>query len=179
MSRAAESCARELLETVPAVMRFIRDGVRQRRVAGLALPQFRTLVFLNRVRDSSLSAVAEHLGMSVPAMSRLINGLVVSGLVGRRAVPSNRRQVALTLTARGRATLETVRDEVRLRLADSLAILPASEQKAIQRAMLALRNVFGPRNAAGGKTGRNQSKNGGIEHGGTTIVAGTDGLGGH
>ena len=156
MSRAAESCARELLETVPAVMRFIRNGVRQRGVAGLALPQFRTLVFLARVKDSSLSAVARDSGISLPAMSRLVNGLVVGGLVERRAVPSNRRQIALTLTARGRATLESVRGEIRLRLADSLEILPASEQKAIQRAMPAMRNAFGPQTAAEGKTGRNE-----------------------
>ena len=76
MDRAVESCAREVLDTVPLVMRFIRDQVRRRRTAGLSLPQFRTLIFLNRIKNSSLSAVAEHLGLSLPAMSRLINGLV-------------------------------------------------------------------------------------------------------
>ncbi|MGA9452986.1 MAG: MarR family transcriptional regulator [Verrucomicrobiia bacterium] len=148
MDRAVETCARELLETVPVVMRFIRDQVRRRQMAGLSLPQFRTLIFLNRTKDSSLSAVAEHLGLSLPAMSRLINGLVTGRLVGRQVVSTNRRQIALTLTVRGRATLEKVRKEIRLRLADALKTLPVAEQKSIQRSMRVLHKVFGSQTAA-------------------------------
>ncbi len=142
-------CAREILDTVPLVMRFIRDQVRQRRMAGLSLPRFRTLVFLDRVNNSSLSAAAEHLGLSLPAMSRLINGLVDDRLVERQLVSTNRRQIALTLTARGQATLEKVRNEIRLRLADSLKNLPAAEQKTVQRAMQVLHRVFDNQTATG------------------------------
>ena len=133
MNTPARQCARDLLETVPLVMRFIRDQVRQRRAAGLSLPQFRTLAFLNRTKKSSLSAVAGQLGLSLPAMSRLVNGLVDDRLVERQLVSTNRRQIALTLTARGRATLEKMRNEIRRRLADSLKHLPAAEQKTVQR----------------------------------------------
>lgn len=156
MSRVAESCARDLLETVPLVMRFIRDPVRRGRAAGLSLPQFRALNFLHRVTDSSLSAVAGHLGLSLPAMSRLVNGLVARGLVERRTVATNRRQVALALTARGQAVLEKVRGGIRRRLAEALKSLPAAEQKTIQRAMQALRNAFRPPTVAGGKRGGNE-----------------------
>src|SRR5208283_1728662 len=135
MDNATRQCAREILETVPLVMRFIRGQVRPRRTAGLSLPRFRTLVFLGRVNNSSLSAVAEHLGLSLPAMSRLINGLVNDRLVERQLVSTNRRQIALTLTVRGQATLERARNKIRLRLADSLKNLPAAEQKTVQRAM--------------------------------------------
>jgi DNA-binding MarR family transcriptional regulator len=149
MDNPVRQCAREILETVPLVMRFIRDQVRQRRTAGLSLPQFRTLVFLNRTKNSSLSAVAGHLGLSLPAMSRLINGLVDDRLVERQLVLTNRRQIALTLTARGQATLEKVRNEIRLRLADSLKNLPAAEQKTVQRAMRVLHRVFDNHATAG------------------------------
>jgi DNA-binding MarR family transcriptional regulator len=132
----------EILETVPLVMRFIRDQIRRRHTAGPSLPQFRTLVFLGRTKNSSLSAAAEHLGLSLPAMSRLINGLVAGRLVERQPVSTNRRQIALTLTAAGRATLERVRHEVRLHLADALESLSAPEQKTVQRAMRALHKVF-------------------------------------
>jgi DNA-binding MarR family transcriptional regulator len=155
MKRTVESCAREVLEVVPAVMRFIRDQVRHRRAAGLSLPQFRTLTFLSRVQDSSLSAVAGHLGLTLPAMSRLINGLVADGLVRRQTVATNRRQIALTLTAQGRAKLEKVRSEIRRQLAGWLRVLSVPEQKTVQRAMRMLRNVFGPQTATEGKTGRN------------------------
>jgi DNA-binding MarR family transcriptional regulator len=142
MDSPARQSARDILETVPLVMRFIRDQVRLRRTAGLSLPQFRTLLFLSRVKNSSLSAVAGHLGLSLPAMSRLINGLVSNKQVERQPVSTNRRQIALTLTARGRATLEKVRYEIRLRLTDSLKNLAAAEQKTVQRAMRVLHKAF-------------------------------------
>jgi len=148
MSRAVEACARELLETVPVVMRFIRNQVRRHHTAGLSLPQFRTLIFLNRTKDSSLSAVAEHLGLSLPAMSRLINGLVAGGLVERHTVSTNRRQIALTLTGRGRAKVEKVRKVIRLRLADVLKTLPTAEKESIRRTMRVLLRIFDCRAAA-------------------------------
>jgi DNA-binding MarR family transcriptional regulator len=149
MDNRAKQCAREILETVPLVMRFIRDQVRRRRTTGLSLPQFRTLAFLGRMNNASLSAAAEHLGLSLPAMSRLINGLVGHRLVERQTVLTNRRQIALALTVRGRATLEKVRNEIRLRLTDSLEIVPTGEQKAVQRAMQILHRIFNSRMAAG------------------------------
>ena len=149
MDSPARQCAREILETVPLVMRFMRDQVRLRRTAGLSLPQFRALLFLSRAKNSSLSAVAGHLGLSLPAMSRLINGLVDDRLVERQLVSTNRRQIALTLTARGQATLEKGRYVIRLHLADSLKNLPATEQKTVQRAMRVLHKVFNNHTAAG------------------------------
>jgi len=142
MDSTHEHCAREILETVPVVMRFIRDQIRRRRAAALSLPQFRALVFLSRVKNSSLSAVAEHLGLSLPAMSRLINGLVDSRLVGRQTVSTNRRKIALALTAQGGATLEKVRGEIRMRLADVMKNLPVAEQKSVCRSMGILHGVF-------------------------------------
>jgi DNA-binding MarR family transcriptional regulator len=142
MSCNARQCAREILETTPAVMRFIRGHVRRRRAEGLSLPQFRALTFLNRAKNASLSAAAGHLGLSLPAMSRLVNGLVEGGLVERWPVSTNRRQIALTLTVRGQATLEKVRAAIRRRLAETLAPLPASELEIIHRATEVLRKIF-------------------------------------
>jgi len=149
MDSPARQCAREILETVPLVMRFIRDQVRQCRTAGLSLPQFRALIFLSRAKNSSLSAVAGHLGLSLPAMSRLINGLVDDRLVERQLVSTNRRQIALTLTARGGAMVEKARGEIRSQLAGSLKNLPAAEQKTVQRAMRVLHKVFDSHAVAG------------------------------
>lgn len=144
---AAKQSARDLLEATPLVMRFIRERVRQRRVGGLSLPQFRTLAFLDAFSRASLSEAAGHVGLSLAAMSRLVDGLVADGLVGRKTVSTNRRQVALTLTARGRTTLEKIRDGIRDQLAGVLKELPAGEHKAVQRAMRILQRVFDSRPA--------------------------------
>ncbi len=152
MKPPAELCAREMLETVPLVMRFIREQIRQRRTAALTLPQYRALAFLGLFRNASLSAAAEHLGLSLPAVSRLVNVLVAGRLVERQTVLNNRRQVALSLTARGRARLETARGEVRRQLAAALQSLSEAEQQTVRRAMLALHPVFNPQPAAGPRT---------------------------
>jgi DNA-binding MarR family transcriptional regulator len=149
MEDATRQCARDVFEGVLQVMRFIRNQVRQRRTAGLSLPQFRTLIFLNRAKNSSLSALAEHIGLSPSAMSRLVNGLVRDQLVDRQRVSTNRRQIALILTEEGKVTLEKVRSEIRLRLADTLKNLPPAEQKKVQHSMKLLHGIFDNRETAG------------------------------
>jgi DNA-binding MarR family transcriptional regulator len=149
MEDASKHCSREILETVPLVMQFIREQVRQRRAAALSLPHFRTLSFLCRVNEASLSAAAYHLGLSLPAMSRLINTLVAARLVTRQTVATNRRQIALSVTARGRTMVEQVRGDIRGDLVAALKTIPAAEYKTILRAMHLLHGVFGRQTVAG------------------------------
>ena len=151
MDPTCQACAGELLEAVPMVMRFIRDQVRRRGTKGLSLLEFRTLALLNRVKDLSLSAAAEHLGILLPAMSRLVNVLVDRGWVRRQPVSSNRRQIALRLTARGQATLEMVRRALRRQLAQALQSMSPADCQTVVGAMRVLRRTFEPRLAIGAK----------------------------
>ena len=154
MDALAEQCAREILDAVPLVMRFIRSHVRQHPVAGMALPQFRALSFLSRSADASVSEVAGHLGVALPAMSRLVNDLVQRGWVHRQPVAGNRRQMALRLTRPGRIQLETMRAGIRRQLAERLTSLPVADRRNIRGGMQILRRAFeaGPdRKADGGR----------------------------
>jgi DNA-binding MarR family transcriptional regulator len=136
---SAEECAAEILETVPAVMRFIRAKMRRHRGPELSVPHFRTLLFLSRNGGASLSALAEFLGLSLPATSRLVEGLVRKNFVVRRIPPGNRRLIALALSARGRRTVGAARQATESRLAEVVAPLPAGERAAIRRALRTLR----------------------------------------
>lgn len=135
-------CATEILEAVPTVMRFIRAQMRRHGGSDLSVPQFRTLVFLSRSQAASLSAVAEFLGLSLPATSRLIGGLVKKNYVVRRIPAGNRRLVALSLSARGRRTIRAARRATERRLAEVVASLPAGDRASIQRALWTLREKF-------------------------------------
>jgi DNA-binding MarR family transcriptional regulator len=139
---SAQDCAAEILETVPAVMRFIRAQMRRHRGPELSVPHFRTLLFLSRHDCASLSALAEFLGLSLPATSRLVEGLVRKNFVVRRVPPGNRRLIALALSAGGRRTVGTARQATESRLAEVVASLPAGERAAIQRALRTLREEF-------------------------------------
>ena len=90
------------METIPRAMRQIR-GVARSMAGGLSVPQFRTLGFLERHPGSSLMDVADHLGISQPGASTLVDRLVTSGLVARDIDAAERRRITLVLTPDGRA----------------------------------------------------------------------------
>ena len=52
-----------------------------------------------------MSSVAEHVGLTLPSMSKMIDGLVARRLVERAISTRDRRQVTLALSPLGRATL--------------------------------------------------------------------------
>src|SRR5512136_939151 len=110
MMTSPETCAQEILEVVPLVMRTIRAEMRRHRTADLSVPQFRTLAFIDRNVDASLSDVAEHIGLTLPSMSKIVDGLVTRKLVTRQTAAEDRRRMMLALTTRGRSALQASRE---------------------------------------------------------------------
>jgi len=106
----------------------------------LSVPQFRTLLFINRRKGTSLSEVAEHIGLTLPSMSTLIDGLVGRNLAVRRTDPDDRRRMTLTLTERGQASLQIAREATQAHLAEHLGHLTEQERKTIITAMQLLRS---------------------------------------
>lgn len=149
----APACAAALLDAVPPVMRFIRDQMRRHRGQGLSVPQFRALLFVNRHPGASLSALAGHLGLSLAAVSRLVDGLVLAGLVGRVAGAGDRRRVALSLSPRGRARYQAANAATRRQLAQELVALSGDERGRLGAALALLGGVFarGEGDGAGGR----------------------------
>jgi DNA-binding MarR family transcriptional regulator len=139
------ACASEVLDTVPLIMQFIRVEMRRSRGPGISVPQFRALTFLNRTEGASLSAVADRVGLSLPAMSRLIDGLVERDLVRRDESPEDRRRITLHLTTLGKELIRTARAGAQARLAEALAAITPSERAEIAMAMQRLRPLFQPK----------------------------------
>lgn len=139
---SVRGCSAEILESVPVMMRFIRSQMRRHRGSDLTVPQFRTLVFLNRSPGTSLSTLADFLALSLPAASRLVEGLVRRSLIHRRIPPGNRRLVALSVNARGRRIISAAREATEERLARVLAHLGSEERAMIQCALRTLREEF-------------------------------------
>ena len=137
-------CAAALIDVVPLIMRAIREEMRKHRATDLSVPQFRVLMFLNRRQEATLSQVAEHLGVTLPSASRMVDGLADRGLLTRRISPSDRRYVALAVTGRGRSRVESADRATQLRLAEMLGTLPADERLAVVQVMDVLRPIFTP-----------------------------------
>ena len=122
-----ELCAREVMETVPLVMRFIRKEMRSRRAPSLSVPQFRVLTFLSHEPGAPLSSVAEHLGVTRSTASATVDRLVRRQLVSRTVHPQERRCVVLTLTTAGAQHLQQARDDSCAHIAQVLAGLSAAD----------------------------------------------------
>ncbi|MGB8991903.1 MAG: MarR family transcriptional regulator [Desulfobaccales bacterium] len=142
MFTSPDECARQVLEAVPMVMRTIRTEMRSHRGSDLSVPQFRVLVYLHRHEGASLSDIAEHLGLTLPSMSKMIDGLVARQLVTRQMDPGDRRRVTLAATALGRTAMQSAYKATESRLAERLAALPASERHTILKAMQVLESIF-------------------------------------
>ena len=148
MTTSPDACAQEILDVVPIVMRSIRAELRRHRTADLSIPQFRTLAFIDRNADASLSDVAEHIGLTLPSMSKIVEGLVVRKFVTRQTARDDRRRMTLALTARGLTALQASRDATRACLAEDLAGLTERQRETITQAMEILWLVFTPQGEA-------------------------------
>ncbi len=142
MSATAEQVACEVLEVVPLIMRAIREQMRGHRAAEVSVPQFRALGFLERHEGASLTDVADHIGLTLPSMSKLMDGLVERKLAKREFDTLDRRRVTLGLTPRGRAVLQAARDSTHAYLAEVLVHLSPSERSTVVEAMQVLRPLF-------------------------------------
>jgi DNA-binding MarR family transcriptional regulator len=75
--------------------------------AGITFTQVKCLGILDEASEPiAIGALSETLGLSVPAVSRAVDGLVQRGEVKRTEDVRDRRSKLLTLTAKGRRTFE-------------------------------------------------------------------------
>jgi DNA-binding MarR family transcriptional regulator len=148
VSKREDECAREMLDAVPSVMRFIRAEMRSHRALGLSVPQFRSLVFIEKAAGTSLTAVAEHLGLTAPSACKLIDGLSGRGMVTRRESAGDRRRVTLEITPEGTRAVTDARAKTQKSLSALLHSLETEELVTVTRAMSALRRVFTTRSSS-------------------------------
>jgi DNA-binding MarR family transcriptional regulator len=84
------------------------------------------------------SELARRTGVSGPAVSQLLAGLVDAGLLERREFAGDRRRQTLALSAAGRAALGSAQSALRERLENLLSELPHPEADALARALPAV-----------------------------------------
>ena len=109
--------------------------------SALSIPQFRVLVQLS-IKPSCNRELAEGIGVSVPAMSRMVEQLVKRGLVARDPNREDRRQVWLRLTPTGQKKFERIRESAQANIAERIARLSAQDRKALATGLAVLTQIF-------------------------------------
>jgi DNA-binding MarR family transcriptional regulator len=139
MTPSAADCAHELLEVIPEAMQTIRSEIRRQRDRDLSILQFRTLAYLGRHPGATLSAVADHVGLTLSSMSTQITKLVHRRLVERLESTTDRRFVTLSLTDAGQTMLDLARQGAQESLAVRCAKLSAEERALLIQALQIVR----------------------------------------
>jgi len=139
----ASLCAVKILDAVPPTTWFIRRQMRRNR-GGLSMLQFRALYYINSNPATSLSAVAEHVGSSLPSASRLVAGLESQDLVVRKGSKDDRRQVKLAITSQGTEVMDAARAAALEHIDGELAGLDKEQRVLLGSAMELLRRIFDP-----------------------------------
>jgi DNA-binding MarR family transcriptional regulator len=133
------ACARQVVETVPIIMRLIRSGIRSQGSA--SLPQLRVLGLLSRQPGASVSDVAAHLDVTIPTASALVDRMVKKQLILRKEDPSERRRVVLTLTSEGKELLDNSRAQTQSIVAHLLACETPEQLHKISEGLELLANA--------------------------------------
>lgn len=135
-------CAGALLDGLPQTIWFIRRQMRGHRGGSLTVPQFRALVLLSRYPAASLSDVADHLGSTLPSVSRMVAGLVARGFIIRQGTDGDRRRVSLACSRRGQAVLARAQGVTQTRLANELTRLSDAERTMVMEGARLLQRTF-------------------------------------
>src|SRR3990172_5882015 len=142
MTPSISSVADQVLEVIPLVMRVIRKEFRSQRDPELTLPEFRSLAFVNRSAGCSLNEVAEHIGLEPPTASKLVENLVQRGLVNREEDRNDRRRVQLSISPKGKKSMDAAYEHTREFLTERLGHLAENEREEVLRAIEILREAF-------------------------------------
>lgn len=130
---------------VPRYIQVMRRTVEESNdPESLTLPQYRCLQAIGG-RDVALTTqLAREMGVTVPTMTSRIDGLVERNLVRRQPDPASRRQIQVSLTGCGAATLARYRALIDEQLNALLAPLSAAARERLGGAFGELAALLAP-----------------------------------
>jgi DNA-binding MarR family transcriptional regulator len=113
-----------LQDFVDRVSHVRGDALEQMRNGGVTLPQVLVLRRAAGLGETNITDIAEHVHMSLPAASQMIDRLVALKLIARSEARDDRRRKNLQVTNRGLALLMAIREARSREFAAGVAPLP-------------------------------------------------------
>lgn len=134
--------AETMINILPQTMGWLRQKVSENSEPELTLPQFRILANI----DSGLNTVtliAKHQGVTQPAMSQMVEALIVKKLIIKRINPEDKRQSLLRLSKKGQNWLHQIITAVKSDVAQQFSGLSQIQQNKIIDALVLLNTQLG------------------------------------
>ncbi len=98
---------------------------------GLTLAQCHTLLEVGYKREVSLVDLATSFGLDTSTLSRMIQGLVVLGLVSRLTDEKDRRYVSISLSEQGRKLFDQIETTFNTYFSQVLDLVPSEKKEAV------------------------------------------------
>ena len=105
------------------------------RESGLSMSQLGALFHIHRMGHSGVTDLGEHLGVTSPAASQMLDRLVEQGLILRTEDPSDRRAKQIVLTEEGLRVLEQSMPARQKWLQELAGALSDSEKASVTEAL--------------------------------------------
>ena len=105
------------------------------RESGLSMSQLGALFHIHRMGHSGVTDLGEHLGVTSPAASQMLDRLVQQGLILRSEDPSDRRAKQIVLTDKGLRVLQESMPARQNWLYDLAKALSEPEKEAVTEAL--------------------------------------------
>jgi DNA-binding MarR family transcriptional regulator len=130
-------------ESVPPAWRLTRNQIRRIAVEKFQMTEEQFQVLRRICKGStSVSALAESSQTSRSAVSKAVDALVHKGLVSRLQDPSDRRNIPLALTDKGRHVMDAIFTEAEDWLSARFIRLNAHETELLLQGMEILHKAF-------------------------------------
>ncbi|MGC1560414.1 MAG: bifunctional helix-turn-helix transcriptional regulator/GNAT family N-acetyltransferase [Bradyrhizobium sp.] len=113
-----------------------------------SLSEARVLYELANRESPSAKAIGSELNLDLGYLSRIVQKFEKDGLISRKALPSDRRQHQLSLTARGRQSYSKLDRRSHEEVGVMLARLPDSDRQRLTGAMATIERLLGAAGAA-------------------------------
>ena len=130
------------MDAAPKIMQYIQVEIRRGHNTDHSVSQFRSLRFILRNPESSLSDLADHHNPTLPSVSKLVDGLVKKDLISHQESTTDRRQLTLALTENGESIINSARASAKANPVKILSYLSNEELRTIHQAMELLYPLF-------------------------------------
>lgn len=131
--------AKEILRIIPRSIRIIRKLSSNSLDRNINLQHLRILILVKE--GQSQTQMAETLQVSLPAISKMINGAALKELI-ERSPGKDGRCLSLKLTTKGKRVLNLVLGEVESKIEPAIEKLTITEKKHLEQGLLVLEKVM-------------------------------------
>lgn len=125
----------KLVESIPQAIRILRKFTSESLSGAITFQQYRVLALVKEGQGQT--QISETVQVSLAATSKMINSLISKKLITRKAGQDRRTQI-LTLTPKGKSTLDKIRKEVARKMDFGIVGLSAAEKTQLLDGLMVL-----------------------------------------